>query len=119
MAHTRIALPPHFPVVPAQPIDPFDTLEASPPRTRPPRSVGDILLHRRWLIIGFTAAVVTAVMAWSSRPRPLMGLPDVVRAVSSTPARPAMVPQMTYIVIRSRRRSTPARRAAVALPPTA
>jgi capsular exopolysaccharide synthesis family protein len=65
MAHTRIALPPHFPVVPAQPIDPFDTLEAMPSRTRPPRSVGDILIHRRWLIIGFTAAVVAAAMAWS------------------------------------------------------
>ena len=61
----------------------------------------------------------TAVMAWSSKPTPLMGLPEVVRAVSSTPARPAVAPQSMYITILLRVRSMPASRAATSLPPMA
>ena len=38
-------------------------------------------------------------MAWSSSPRPLIGLPEVVWAVSRTPAIPAIAPEHMYIAM--------------------
>lgn len=63
MTHSRSALPPASPVVHALPVG--EAPDAGSYRARPPRSVADILAHRRWLILGFTAVVVTLAMAWS------------------------------------------------------
>ncbi len=61
----------------------------------------------------------TAVIACSSKPVPLFGLPAAVRAVIRTPASPAIPPDRAYMPTLTRLTEMPARRAAVGLPPMA
>jgi polysaccharide biosynthesis transport protein len=55
---------------------------------RPPRSLTEALFSRLWLILGFTAAVVAVVAAWSFTARPLYEASTVIQI---DPERPRVV----------------------------
>ena len=86
MTRSRLALPPASPVVRALPV--AESTDAGSFRARPPRSVGDILRHRRWLILGFTVVVVTLAMAWSLTTPPTY---EATVALQIDPERPRVV----------------------------
>ncbi len=55
---------------------------------RPARSIWDILVGRRWLILGFTAAVMGLVATWSFTTRPLY---EAAAVIQIDPERPRVV----------------------------
>jgi len=61
--------------------------DAAAPR-RPSRSLWDIIVHRRWLIVAFTAAVVAAVALWSYTTTPIY---EATTVLQIDPERPRAV----------------------------
>ena len=85
---SRLQLPLQTRVVQAFPIPGGEPADAAAPRARPSRSLYDIVIHRRWLIVAFTAAVVGLVALWSYTSAPIY---EATTVLQIDPERPRAV----------------------------
>ena len=85
---SRLQLPAQTRVVQAFPIPGGESADAGVPRARPSRSLYDILIHRRWLIVAFTATVVALVALWSYTTTPIY---EAATVLQIDPERPRVV----------------------------